>query len=171
MSAIYRPAGEPDLQSPTNAMTFVAPGSVTRRQFGLFRRDMTPRAGGPKPHFHRTYSESFYILSGTVRVYDGTEWVEARTGDFLYVPKGGIHAFSADSDEPSSMLILFAPGAARERYFIELEEIRQSGRRSRPMSGASCGRATTSSWSDHRSSHSRGVSPEAWIAEAALRPT
>ena len=128
VSAVYRPAAEPELQAPTNAMTFVAPGSVTRRQFGLFRRDMAPHAGGPKPHFHRTYSESFYILSGVVRVYDGDDWVEAGTGDFLYVPKGGIHAFSADSDEPSSMLILFAPGAARERYFIELEEIRQSGR-------------------------------------------
>jgi hypothetical protein len=45
------------------------------------------------------------------------------------VPKGGIHAFSADSDQPSSMLILFAPGAARERYFIELEQIRASGRK------------------------------------------
>ena len=35
VSAVYRAAGEPDLQAPTNAMTFVAPGSVTRRQFGL----------------------------------------------------------------------------------------------------------------------------------------
>jgi hypothetical protein len=54
--------------------------------------------------------------------------VEASRGDFLYVPKGGIHAFSADSDSPASMLILFAPGAARERYFQELEEVRRSGR-------------------------------------------
>ena len=131
-SAVYRPAAEPDLQAPTNAMTFVAPGSVTRGDFGLFRRDMEPHAGGPKPHFHRTYSESFYILSGTVRVYDGAEWVVANEGDFLYVPKGGIHAFSADSDERASMLILFAPGAARERYFIELEEVRRSGRELSP---------------------------------------
>jgi mannose-6-phosphate isomerase-like protein (cupin superfamily) len=137
VAAVYRPAGEPDLQAPTNAMTFVAPGSVTRGDFGLFRRDMTPHAGGPKPHFHRTYSESFYILSGAVRVYDGAEWVAAKQGDFLYVPKGGIHAFDADSDEPASMLILFAPGAARERYFIELEEVRRSGRgREPPVWGA-----------------------------------
>jgi mannose-6-phosphate isomerase-like protein (cupin superfamily) len=127
VSAIYRPRGEPEMDGPSS-MSFVAPGRVTRRQFGLFRRDMAPHAGGPGPHFHRTYSESFYILFGTVRVYDGTEWLEASAGDFLYVPKGGIHAFKADSDEPSSMLILFAPGAARERYFIELDEIRTSGR-------------------------------------------
>jgi mannose-6-phosphate isomerase-like protein (cupin superfamily) len=83
----------------------------------------------PHPHFHRTFSESFYVLSGTVRLYDGNAWLEATAGDFLYVPKGGIHAFSAETDEPSSMLILFAPGGARERYFIELDEIRRSGRK------------------------------------------
>ena len=69
------------------------------------------------------------------------------------------------------MLILFAPGAARERYFIELEEIRQSGRSLTPDEWRDCGRATSGSWPDQRSSHSRGASPEAWIAEATLRPT
>jgi quercetin dioxygenase-like cupin family protein len=130
VNAIYRPrAAVPDLVGPTSSMTFVAPGSVTRRQFGLFRRDMEPHAGGPDAHFHRTFSESFYILTGAVRVYDGNAWREATAGDFLYVPKGGIHAFDADSDEPASMLILFAPGGSRERYFIELDEIHRSGRK------------------------------------------
>jgi quercetin dioxygenase-like cupin family protein len=130
ISAVYRPlAAVPDLVGPTASMTFLAPGSVTRRQFGIFRRDMQPRAGGPDAHIHRTFSESFYILSGTVRLYDGNAWLEASAGDFLYVPKGGIHAFSADSDEPASMLILFAPGPARERYYIEVEEIRRAGRK------------------------------------------
>lgn len=130
VSAVYRPRADvPDLGGDRGSMTFVAPGSVTRRQFGLFRRDMAPHAGGPQAHFHRTFSESFYILAGAVRVYDGSAWLEATAGDFLYVPKGGIHAFSADSDEPASMLIMFAPGGPRERYFIELDQIRASGRK------------------------------------------
>ncbi len=53
--------------------------------------------------------------------------MEATAGDFLYVPRGGIHAFSNDADEPASMLILFAPGIARERYFMALDEMRRSG--------------------------------------------
>lgn len=134
ISATYRPLpASPDLVSPRGSMTFVAPGSVTRRQFGLFRRDMAPHAGGPDAHFHRTFSESFYILGGAVRLYNGDEWLEATAGDFLYVPKGGIHAFSADSDEDASMLILFAPGGPRERYFIELDEVRASGRKLTPQ--------------------------------------
>jgi quercetin dioxygenase-like cupin family protein len=89
---------------------------------------MQPRAGGPKPHIHRTYSEAFYVLAGTVRIYDGLGWVEARVGDFLYVPEGGIHAFENIEDAAASMLILFAPGAPREAYFRELAEIQREGR-------------------------------------------
>ena len=129
VSAIFRDASPVQgVRGPKASMLFVAPGSVTRRQFGLFRRDMKPRSGGPDAHFHRTFSESFYVLRGTVRFYDGQGWVDATAGDFLYVPKGGIHAFSNDSDKPASMLILFAPGFARERYFIEVDEIARSGR-------------------------------------------
>jgi hypothetical protein len=57
-----------------------------------------------------------------------SRWVEATAGDFIYVPQGGIHAFSNDSDATASMLILFAPGAPREAYFEELAEIANAGR-------------------------------------------
>jgi len=126
-SGVYVEAGTPDLTGPTGTWRFVAPGSMTRRQFGLFRRDIAPRGGGPDPHFHRTFSESFYVLSGTIRLYDGQRWVEATEGDFLHVPKGGIHAFSNNADEPAALLILFAPGFARERYFRALDEMGRSG--------------------------------------------
>lgn len=89
---------------------------------------MPPRSGGPGAHFHKTFSESFYVMSGTVRLYDGESWVNATNGDFLYVPEGGVHAFRNDGGEPASMLILFAPGAAREAYFRELAEIDAAGR-------------------------------------------
>ena len=111
-----------------SAVGYVAPGSMTDGRFGLFRYDMGPKAGGPGPHFHRTFSESFYVLSGTVRLYDGRAWVEGREGDFFHVPDGGIHAFRNDADAAASMLILFAPGPPREAYFNELAEISASGR-------------------------------------------
>jgi mannose-6-phosphate isomerase-like protein (cupin superfamily) len=129
ISAVYRPAFEvPPLVSPASSVRFIAPGSLTRGEFGLFRWDMRSRAGGPAAHFHRTFSESFYILSGTVRLYDGARWVEATAGDFLYVPQGGVHAFQNDSDADASILILFSPGAPRERFFQEMAEIAGSGR-------------------------------------------
>ncbi|MDP9071453.1 MAG: cupin domain-containing protein [Actinomycetota bacterium] len=131
VSAVHRPTTEVaplDIGSAAS-VRFVAPGSLCAGRFGLFRWDMAPRAGGPRPHFHKTFSESFYVLAGTVRLYDGATWVDATAGDFLSIPEGGVHAFANDSEDEASMLILFAPGAPRERYFEELAEIGRTGRR------------------------------------------
>jgi mannose-6-phosphate isomerase-like protein (cupin superfamily) len=129
VSAVFRPQDEVDvLQIRSTDARFIAPGSLTGGRFGLFHWDMAAGAGGAGAHFHRTFSESFFILSGTVRLYDGEQWMDATAGDFLYVPEGGVHGFRNDAEEAAAMLILFAPGAPRERYFVELAEIFASGR-------------------------------------------
>jgi mannose-6-phosphate isomerase-like protein (cupin superfamily) len=101
---------------------YLATGASTDGRFGLYRWDMGPSPSGPDAHMHRTISESFFVLSGTVRLYDGRVWRDGEPGDFLFVPEGGIHAFRNESGEPSSMLILFAPGAPREDYFETLAD-------------------------------------------------
>jgi mannose-6-phosphate isomerase-like protein (cupin superfamily) len=117
-SAAYRVAGQPpDLPMKASAASYLATGAITHGQFGLYRWDFTGPPSGPDPHFHRSISESFFILAGTVRLFDGNHWIDATPGDFLYVPEGGVHAFRNDSGQPASMLLLFAPGAPREAYF------------------------------------------------------
>ncbi len=129
ISATYRSADTPpELDRPTTTSRFLATGTLTDGHFGLFQWDMRPSAGGPGAHYHKTFSESFYILDGAVRLFDGANWVTAVKGDYLYVPPNGIHAFRNESDEPASMLILFAPGTPREKYFLESAEIAMSGR-------------------------------------------
>jgi quercetin dioxygenase-like cupin family protein len=62
-------------------------------------------------------SEAFFVLSGTMKLYDGSKgggWIDGHQGDFLYVPPGGVHGFRNEADEPASILMLFAPGAPRE---------------------------------------------------------
>lgn len=145
VSAVFRPAGAaPELvrERPapgddgaitwtrtsylgTSTPTGHPAAAVTDHEFGLYRVELGPRAGGPSTHFHRTISESFYILSGTVQLADGERTIDAEPGDFLYVPVGGLHAFGNVSDEPASMLLLFAPGAPRETYFEEVAQAHQ----------------------------------------------
>ena len=119
VNARLRPADHPpELTNPSGGTAdYLATGESTGGQFGLYRWEMAAAPSGPQPHFHRTISESFYVLSGTIRLYDGTAWIDGRPGDFLFVPEGGLHAFRNESGEPASMLILFAPGAPREDYF------------------------------------------------------
>jgi mannose-6-phosphate isomerase-like protein (cupin superfamily) len=96
---------------------YLATGASSDGRFGLYRWNMAPDSGGAARHFHRTISESFFVLSGTVTLDDGEREVRAGSGDYLYVPPGGLHGFANNDDEPASMLILFAPGAPREGYF------------------------------------------------------
>ena len=121
VNAWLRPADhEPEIRYRSGGTShYLATGESTSGHFGLYRWEMAEKPGGPEPHFHRTISESFYILSGTVRLYDGNEWIDGHAGDFLYVPEGGLHGFRNEAG-PASMLILFAPGAPREDYFETL---------------------------------------------------
>ena len=68
ISARYRPAGEvPSVTYPSGThVVFTAPGSATSGQYGLFEWNMTGTRGGADPHFHKTFSESFYVMEGTV---------------------------------------------------------------------------------------------------------
>ncbi|GAA2408774.1 cupin domain-containing protein [Actinomadura vinacea] len=138
ISGVLRRAGTgPDLTitkevdgrpEPSTQVHYLGTGGSTGGRFGLYRWDMGRPASGAAPHFHRTITESFFIISGTVRLYDGAEWVDGAPGDFLHIPEGGIHAFRNESGEPASMLLLFTPGAPREGYFEELADIVMSGR-------------------------------------------
>ncbi|HEX6525090.1 MAG TPA: cupin domain-containing protein [Streptosporangiaceae bacterium] len=130
ISARYRCAGEVE-QSILSASTvgrYVATGDMTNGQFGLFEWEMRPGAGARAGHFHKTFSESFYVTSGSVSLFNGETWITATKGDFFYVPQGGVHAYHNDSGSPSSMLVVFAPGAPREEYFRELARISAEGR-------------------------------------------
>ena len=118
----------PDLVTPTSAIRYLAGAHHGDAELGVFRYSMTERRSGPDPHFHRTMSESFFVLSGELRIFDGHTWVGCGSGDFVHVPPGGVHGFRNESGAPVDMLILFAPGAPREGYFEELAEIRASGR-------------------------------------------
>lgn len=116
----FRPASEVGFS--TRTARFVAPGSETNGEFGLFEWRMEAREPGARPHFHKTFSESFYVLEGEVTLLDGDDWIKAGEGDFLYVPANRPHGFRNDSDAPVRMLLLFAPGIPRERFFLEIGE-------------------------------------------------
>jgi mannose-6-phosphate isomerase-like protein (cupin superfamily) len=130
-SATLRRTSAPADVTYTNGTTadYLATGDSTGGLFGLYRWNMGPEPSGPGPHFHRTLAESFYVLLGRVRIFDGTTWIDAEPGDFVHVPIGGIHGFRNESGAPASMLIHFAPGAPREGYF---EGLAKWGREGRP---------------------------------------
>ena len=125
ISASYRPAGtEPELVYGSGTKVhYLSTGADTGGLFGIYRWECGPGVTGPDPHFHRSIAESFYILTGSMRIYDGRKWLDTVPGDWVHVPAGGVHGFKNESGEPASMLLHFSPGAPREGYFEGLTRI------------------------------------------------
>ena len=72
-TARFRPADTaPELPRPGGAASYLATGATTGGKFGLYRWDMGPEPAGADAHFHRTFTESFFVLSGTVRFTTAT---------------------------------------------------------------------------------------------------
>jgi mannose-6-phosphate isomerase-like protein (cupin superfamily) len=117
-ATVRRADAAPELVYPNgNKVSYLSTGASTGGLFGLYRWEFSGARSGPDPHFHRTMAESFFILSGTVKIHDGNGWVDTHPGDYLHVPPGGIHGFRNESGEAASMLLHFAPGGPREGYF------------------------------------------------------
>ncbi|WP_073222666.1 cupin domain-containing protein [Streptomyces sp. NBRC 110465] len=108
---------------------FIALAETTDGRFGLFHHSMLPGAGGADPHYHSRISESFYVLTGEVRLHDGTGWRTASAGDFLHVPENAVHGFRNESDSLVEMLIIFTPAEHREGYFEGLAALLADGNR------------------------------------------
>jgi mannose-6-phosphate isomerase-like protein (cupin superfamily) len=126
-ATIRRADAEPELRYPNGTRVhYLATGAKTHGLFGLYRWDFGPQQSGPEPHFHRSITETFFVLAGAVQVHDGTGWRDTTANDYFYVPEGGVHGFRNLEGEPASMLILFAPGAPREDYFETLAHLAEN---------------------------------------------
>ena len=129
-ATVVRTAEQPFAGGDPSASTrFVATSAQTRNDFGLFEYRLAPGGGGPGPHYHAGFSETFYVLDGELAVLDGHDWTIAGAGDLVYVPRHGVHGFrSVAEDVGARFLILFTPGIPREDYFTGLLQARADGR-------------------------------------------
>lgn len=90
----------------------VRAGRGTRRQvligpdegphFALRRFIMEP-GGGMPPHTNTVEHEQ-YVLRGRARIGIGSEVVEVRAGDVVFIPAGTPHWYEAQGNEPFEFL-------------------------------------------------------------------
>jgi mannose-6-phosphate isomerase-like protein (cupin superfamily) len=74
VSAWLKRADEPpDYETYGTKYHYLANQQATGGDYGLYRVDIAPAGGGPGPHFHRAMSEAFFVLSGTMKLYDGSK--------------------------------------------------------------------------------------------------
>jgi len=81
---------------------------------------LIPPGGGPGPHAHPNFHESFFVIDGEIEVKSETGSYTARKGSFVHIPKGGIvHCFKNKTDQTAHILCIVAPSGLEE-FFMEI---------------------------------------------------
>ena len=81
---------------------------------------LIPPGGGPGPHTHASFQESFYVVEGEVVVKTKEQTYTARKGSFVSIPKGGVvHGFKNESSAEAHLLCIVVP-AGLEKFFEEI---------------------------------------------------
>lgn len=81
---------------------------------------LVPPGGGPGPHAHAAFEETFYVVDGEVEVKSEAGAYTAKKGSYVVIPKGGIvHGFKNKSDKMAHLLCTVVP-AGLEEFFLEI---------------------------------------------------
>jgi quercetin dioxygenase-like cupin family protein len=81
---------------------------------------LIPPNGGPGPHSHANFQESFYVIDGEIEVKSEEGNYTAKKGAFVSIPKGGIvHCFKNKTDQVAHLLCLVVPSGLEE-FFMEI---------------------------------------------------
>jgi len=81
---------------------------------------LIPPEGGPGPHSHAGFEESFYVIEGEIEVKSEVSTYIAKKGSFVEIPKGGIvHCFKNKSKETAHILCYVVPSGLEE-FFLEI---------------------------------------------------
>jgi uncharacterized RmlC-like cupin family protein len=95
-------------QPPTPGMVREEAIAVDGLWAGLATTDAGMTSGW---HHHGDYDTSIYVMSGALKMESGpggAETIEARSGDFLFVPKGTVHREGNPGDTESQPVVVRA---------------------------------------------------------------
>jgi quercetin dioxygenase-like cupin family protein len=81
---------------------------------------LIPPNGGPGPHAHADFQETFYVIDGEIEVKSEAGVYTAKKGSYVVIPKGGIvHCFKNKTDTLAHLLCVVVPSGLEE-FFIEI---------------------------------------------------
>lgn len=107
------------LQTLGALVSIKATSEQTGGAFNLFEVSCPP-GYATSLHIHYTEDVAVYILEGVLTFFGGNEKKEARSGSFIYQPRGTAHGFRVEGTAPVRILYMTAP-AGFDRFVIEHE--------------------------------------------------
>jgi uncharacterized RmlC-like cupin family protein len=87
----------------------------------------------PVPHYHESWDETVYGLTGTTTWRVGEQDVRLEPGQTVFIRRGIVHGFRNDTQEPGTCLCILTPGVLGPAYFREMAALVAEGADPRKM--------------------------------------
>jgi uncharacterized protein (TIGR03067 family) len=95
--------------SPNEEIKYKATGDETDGQFDYFELRVGHLEGFPL-HIHLEQHETFHVIEGELLLRIDQDYVLAKTGQFVFVPKGLLHTYINLNKQPARTVGLLSPG-------------------------------------------------------------
>ena len=109
-----------------NLLTFHAFPAETGDRYTVVEIKTAPGAGAP-PNHHAGEDESFFVLDGKFEFFVDGKTIGAKSGDFVKVPEGAVHAFKCTGTQPGRLLCVNSPGLMHDAFFTQAGEAMPNG--------------------------------------------
>jgi quercetin dioxygenase-like cupin family protein len=99
----------------------------TAGSLDMFKMTVQPNARVPVPHYHESWDEAVYGLSGNLHFQIGDQDIAIGPGDSAFIRRGVVHHFKNTTPEPATCLSVLTPGVLGPQYFRELAVMISTG--------------------------------------------
>lgn len=109
------------------AVKFLQSREETGGSIDIF--ELTLQLGGrmPVPHYHESWDETVYGLTGTSTWRVSGKDIPVAPGETVFIKRGVVHGFDNTSGATATCLCVLTPGALGPSYFREMAGLIKGG--------------------------------------------
>jgi quercetin dioxygenase-like cupin family protein len=108
-------------------LRFLQSTEETGGSLDMFEMALQPGARMPVPHYHESWDETVYGLSGVSTWRVGERQIEIGPGITTFIRRGVVHGFRNNSGSEAACLCVLTPGALGSGYFREIAGVLAAG--------------------------------------------
>jgi quercetin dioxygenase-like cupin family protein len=108
-------------------LKFLQSKDDTAGSVDVFEMTVQPNARMPIPHYHDSWDETIYGLTGTTTFrLDGND-IDVNPGETVFIKRGIVHGFTNRTSAPATCLCILSPGVLGPQYFREIAGLLAGG--------------------------------------------
>lgn len=119
--------GRPIINLGALQIKFLQTKEETAGALDMFEMTLQPNARMPIPHYHDSWEETIYGLTGTTSWRVDGEDIDVEPGETVFIKRGIVHGFTNRSAEPATCLCILSPGVLGPEYFKDMASLLAAG--------------------------------------------